>query len=175
MAGKLGMRGAIAREQIPPRRVLRRATLADAVSEILIDAVRHEELRVLWPAVEPLREPHFVVAKRLAVRLRTVLLVRRTIADVALDDDQRRAATFARREIKGAQHLSLIVGVAHVQHVPTKPQEPGGNILGEGDLGVSLDRHAIGVVDPAQLVETEMPSEGRSLAGNPLHHAAVAA
>ena len=69
--------------QLPPAR-------ADAVREVLDDAVRNQELRVLGPAVEPLRGANLLLAERLAVRRGRVLHVRRPVADVAVDDDQRR-------------------------------------------------------------------------------------
>ena len=60
--------------------------------EVLAHAVGHEELRVLGPAVGALGQPDLLVAERLAVRGGGVLLVRRAVADVAVDDDQRRPA-----------------------------------------------------------------------------------
>ena len=66
--------------------------LADPGGEVLVDAVGDEELGVLGPAVGALGLPHLLVAERLAVGGRGVLLVRRAVADVAVDDDQGRAA-----------------------------------------------------------------------------------
>ena len=68
------------------------AARADAGGEVLADAVGHEELRVLRPAVGALGELDFLVAQRLAVGRGGVLLVRRAVADVAVEDDQRRPA-----------------------------------------------------------------------------------
>ena len=62
---------------------------ADPVGEVLVDAVGDQELGVLGPAVGALRLAHLLLAERLAVRLGRVLLVRRPVADVAVDDDQR--------------------------------------------------------------------------------------
>ena len=67
-----------------------RGRAADAVAEMVVDAVRHQELRILGPAVEALGEAHFLLAERIAVRGGGVLLVRRAVADDAVDDDQRR-------------------------------------------------------------------------------------
>ena len=63
---------------------------ADARLEMLAHAVGNEELRVLGPAVVALGQPDLLLAQRLAVRRAGVLLVRRAIGDVAVDDDQRR-------------------------------------------------------------------------------------
>src|SRR5215216_3819833 len=65
------------------------STLADAPGEMLVDAIRDQELRVLGPAVGALGLANLVLAERLAMRLGRVLLVRRAVADVAVDDDQR--------------------------------------------------------------------------------------
>jgi hypothetical protein len=56
---------------------------------VFVDAVRHEELGVLGPAQEPLGRLDPFRTERLAVGLRGVL-DRRAVADVAVDDDQRR-------------------------------------------------------------------------------------
>ena len=63
----------------------------DAGGEVLAHAVRHQELRVLGPAVGALDEADLVVTQRLAMRRGGILPVRRAIADVAVEDDQRRA------------------------------------------------------------------------------------
>ena len=64
--------------------------LADAVVEMFAHAVRHEELRVFRPAIAALGQPDLFFAERLAVGGAGVVLVRRAVADVAVDDDQRR-------------------------------------------------------------------------------------
>jgi hypothetical protein len=72
-----------------PGRVGFGATFADAVLELIVDAVRHEELCVFRPAVIPLDQFHFGFAERLAVRFVGVLFVRGAVADVAIHDDER--------------------------------------------------------------------------------------
>ena len=81
--------------------------------EVLADAVGHEELGVLRPAVVPLGEPDLLLAERLAVGGAGVLLVRRAPGDVAVDDDQRRpvAACFLKVWKARVEHLQ-VVGVA---------------------------------------------------------------
>ena len=46
-----------------------------------------------------------------------------------------------------------IVGIADAQHVPAVGQEPRGDVLGEGDVGLALDGDVVVVVDPAEVVE----------------------
>ena len=57
---------------------------------MFVDAVGNEKLVVLGPAVVLLGELDLFFAERFAVGGFGVLLVRRALADVAVDDDQRR-------------------------------------------------------------------------------------
>ena len=59
--------------------------------------------------------------------------------------------------------------------VPAVAHEAGGDVLCEGDARVAFDRDVVVVVDPAEIVEPQMARERRRLAGDALHHAAVAA
>ena len=68
-------------ERLPPR--------ADARLEVFAYPLGDEELRVLGPAITALRELDFLFAQRLAVRRARILLVRRTVGDVAIDDHER--------------------------------------------------------------------------------------
>src|SRR5207247_316570 len=61
------------------------------------------------------------------------------------------------------------------QNVPSVSQEPGGNVLGEGDARVPFDGDVIVVVDPAELVETQVGGQRRRFRRNALHHAAISA
>src|SRR5207302_544500 len=78
------------------------AALADAFLEGLAHAVGNEELRVLRPAVEALGQLDLLLAERLAMRLMRALLVRRAIADVAVDDDERGAIRLLLEDREGA-------------------------------------------------------------------------
>ena len=46
---------------------------------------------------------------------------------------------------------SEVVGVGDGGDVPAVGQEAGRHVLGEGDVGVALDRHPVRVVDPAEV------------------------
>ena len=89
LGGELGVlrRGRRRRASVHCRAGLR-APRADPGGEVLAHAVGHEELRVLGPAVGALGEPDLLVAERLAVGRGGVLLVRRAVADVAVEDDE---------------------------------------------------------------------------------------
>ena len=72
------------------------AAAADALLEVVVDAVGDQELGVLGPAVELLGEPDLVLAQGLAVGAVGVLLVGSAPGDVAVDDDQGRPVVRAR-------------------------------------------------------------------------------
>ena len=93
---------AVAGEKIAPFRMLRSAARADAVGEMLVHAVRHQELRILGPAVEPLGVSDLVLAERFAMGFGRVLLVRCAVADMALDNDQRGPARSRVGEVERA-------------------------------------------------------------------------
>src|SRR5207245_2192584 len=72
-----------------PRSVGGGAPLAHAIFELIVDAVRNEELGILRPAVILLHQLDFGLTEWLAVRFIRILFVGRTIADVTIDDDER--------------------------------------------------------------------------------------
>ena len=144
--------------------------------EALAHAVGHQELRVLGPAIGALGQPHLVLAQGVAVGRGGVLLVRRAIADDAVDDDQGRPV-LGRAETSRARAATASQSLAsrHPQHVPAIGREAGRDILAEGEVGVALDGDRVVVVDPAQVGELQMAGERGRLAGDALHHVAVAA
>src|SRR5262249_39141415 len=91
------------------------------------------------------------------------------------DNDERRSAELTSRKIEGTENLLLLIRIAYVKNIPAETEEARCDVLGEGKFGMPLDRHAIGVIDPAELVKSEMAGQRRGLVGNSLHHAAVAA
>ena len=154
-------------ERLPPR--------ADARLEVFAYPLGDEELRVLGPAITALRELDFLFAQRLAVRRARILLVGRTVGDVAIDDHERGSIGRLFERLEGPlQHLE-IVGVAHPCDVPAVADEAGGDVVAVGQRRVALDGDVVVVVDPAQVRELEVPGQRGGLAGDPFHQAAVAA
>ena len=145
---------------------------ADAGCEVVVHAVGDEEVLVLGHAEEPLRRLAALDPERLAVRLRRVL-DRRAVTDVAVDEDQRRALVLGLERVERPRDRVEVVRVGDGRDVPAVRHEPGRDILGERDVGVPLDRHAVGVVDPAQVREALVRCERRRLRGDAFHHAAV--
>src|SRR5437016_11889481 len=162
-------------EELRPASSRLRTARAYAGAEMLPDAVGDEELRVLGPAVAPLAETDLVVSQRLAVRRSGVLLVRRAIADVAVHDDESGSARRLPEDLQGMLDAVDVVCVADAQDVPPVPEEPGRDVLREGDARVPLDGDVVVVVEPAEVVEAEVPCQRRRLRRHALHHAAVPA
>src|SRR5262249_44451502 len=132
-----------------------------------------QELRVLGPAITALGEAHFILAERLSVRGGSILLVRRAVTDVAVQNDECRTSLRLAEASQRLLDAFEIVGIAHPQDVPPVPQESGGDVLGEGDARVPLDGDVVVVVDPAEVIEPEVPGERGRLRSHPLHQAAV--
>ena len=78
------------------------------------------------------------------------------------------------RPERALEHLQ-IVGIADTRDVPAVADEPRGDVIAVSQRRVALDGDVIVVVDPAQVGQLEMTGERRGLAGDPFHHAAVAA
>src|SRR6266511_2177186 len=94
------------------------AARADPGLEMLADAVRHQECGVLGPAVVPLGQADLLRAERLAVGRARALLGRRAVANVAIDDDQRRASLGVLEAPEGARQHGQVVGITHTGDVP---------------------------------------------------------
>ena len=85
---------------------------ADAIREMLAHSIGHKELRVLWPAVKALGEADFFFAQRLAMGLGGVVFMRRAVADVAVQNDQRWPALGLAEHVQRVLDAPGIVGVA---------------------------------------------------------------
>src|SRR5262249_40372708 len=126
---------------------------SNSIFEVFVDAVGHQKLGILGPAVESLGETDLVVAEWFAMSFRSVLLVRSAIADMAVQDDQRRAASLLLEEPKRVLDSFGIVRVADSQNAPAIGQKTHCHIFGECNAGASFDRDVVVVVDPAKVVE----------------------
>ena len=138
-------------------------------------AIRHVELLVGVAAVKLLRQPHLVGPERLAMRLARVVPVRRTITDVAVDNDQGRPVRRMQEGVIRRRQQPQVVGIRHPQHLPAVSFKACPHVLGEGDAGGAFDRDAVVVIDPAQVGQLQMPGQRRGLAGDAFHHVAIAA
>ena len=146
---------------------------ADPVLEHGVDAVGDQEGRVLGPAVVPLGGPDLLLTEGFAVRAARVLLRRRAVRDVRVDDDQRGASDLAAERLERPREHLEVVRVGDPRDVPAVAGEPRGHVLAEREGGVPLDRDVVVVVHPAQVRQLEMARERGRLVRDPLHHAAV--
>ena len=112
---------------------------------------RHQELCVCRPAVGTFGEPDLLFPERLAVSGAGVLLVRRPVCDVAVDDDERWAVVSLFEDRKRAIEHIEVVGIAYVRDIPAVRPKPRRNVFGECQGGRAFDRDLVVVVDPAEV------------------------
>src|SRR5215510_3479733 len=174
LGGEIGeLAAVVGKERLPPR-ARGRPARADAGIELFAHPVGNEKLRVFRPAIGALGQTYLFVAQRIAVRRRRVDLVRRAVADMAVQDDQRRPAVGSVEDLERVLNSVGIVGIADAQHVPPIGHETRRHVFGEGDAGAALNAYPVVVVDPAEVVEAEMAGKRSGLRTDPFHEAAVA-
>ncbi len=151
------------------------AAAANAILKILEHAVGHQELRVFGPAIEFLYQFDFFCTERLAVGGAGVLLVRRSIANVAVYDDECGPVVGVEKLFEGASQGIEVIGVADVGSIPAVAAETGGHVFAEGPVGGAVEGDGVGVVNPAEVGQLEMSGKRSSFAADAFHHVAVAA
>ena len=102
-----------------------RPTYTDSGSKVLADAIRDEKLSILRPSIAALSQPDLIVAERLSMGFRGVLFMWRTVADVAVQDEEGRAARRLAKHQQGLLDSINVVSVADAQNVPTVTQVSG--------------------------------------------------
>src|SRR5207248_4238521 len=108
--------------------------------EMLVDAFRHEKLRVLRPVIKALGQLDLGLAQRLAMSARGILLMRRAVADMAFDNDQTGPIVDPLGDSDRFGDALAVVGVADPLHMPAIGEKPPGDILAERESGVAFDR-----------------------------------
>ena len=76
---------------------------------------------------------------------------------------------------EGPLELVEVVGVGDPGDVPAVGDEAGGDVFGERQRGVALDRDVVIVVNPAEVGELPVAGERGGLGRDAFHHVAVAA
>src|SRR5512133_321892 len=84
---KLRVLASILLKLSPPGSMQLQAARPDALLEMLAYPIRDAELSVRRPAVVTLPQPHLFLPQRFAVRRARILLGRRAVGDVAVDND----------------------------------------------------------------------------------------
>src|SRR5438477_7952855 len=166
---------AVALEERQPFRPQLLPAGTEIFREMLVDAFRHEKLRVLRPVIKALGQLDLGFAQRLAMSARGILLMRRTVADMAFDNDQTGPIVDPLGDSDRFGDALAVVGVADPLHMPAIGEKPPGDILAERESGVAFDRDVVAVVDPAEIAEPQMAGHRSRLAADAFHHAAVTA
>ena len=168
----VGEVGAVGLEALAPLR-LELLAARDRLAEVLERLVGHEERLQARVAVDLLRELDLLVAERRAVGAVRVLLVRRAGRDVGADDDQ--ARPIGDRAGVGQRLLDPVEleVLAEVLHVPAVGLVALGDVLGERERGVALDRDVVVVPERDQLAEAEVTGQRGRLGGDALLEIAV--
>src|SRR5262249_20966668 len=68
-----------------------------------------------------------------------------------------------------------IVSIRHADDIPSVSEKAPGHIFSEGDVGLAFDGDVIVVVNPAEVVELQVPRKRSCLARDALHRPAIAA
>lgn len=114
-----------------------------------------------------LGQANLVIAQWLAVSFRRVLPMRRTVADMAIQNDEGWSSLRLPENLKGAFDPIDVIGVTNAQNVPPLCQESRRDIFCERDTCVPFDRDVVVVVNPTEIVEAQVPCEGVGLPAVP--------
>ena len=175
VTSKIRMRSGPGGEPLVPLGLDSGTSLADAL-HVLTHLVRHGEMRIGIEAHDLLGRANLRLAEWVPVRLSRVDRVRRRVADVRAEDDQRRPGrlVFGGRE-RSAQSVE-VVRVVDVLDVPAVRLEARALVLGrEGERGRAVDRDVVVVVEVDERAEPEMACDRRRLRRNTFHQIAVGA
>src|SRR5262249_47682213 len=128
LGSELGILAPIVIKKSGPFAPGRSAACAHSLCKVVIDSVGNEELRFLGPSVVALGETHLFFTERFPMRGCRALLVRGTVADMAVQDDESGTALALPEDAKGVLDAIDIVGVDDAQHVPPIGQEPSRDV-----------------------------------------------
>src|SRR5947207_15858574 len=92
---------------------------SNAILEMFKHSIRNQKLCVLRPAIASLGELYFFFSQRLAVCGVFILFIGRTIADVAIHNDQRGTFLGFFESVEGLRQHFNIVCISHMNNVPS--------------------------------------------------------
>src|SRR4030095_8278834 len=95
--------------------------------------------------------------------------------DVGIQNNERGTPLRLPESVESVFDATQVVGVADPQHVPTIRQESCHDVFRERDARAALDRDVVVVVDPAEVVETQVTGQRGGFRSHALHQAAVTA
>ena len=88
--------------------------------------------------------------------------------------DESRALRLVPGILERAGDRLEVIALIDVQHLPAVGLEAGAHIFPERDLGMSVDRDVVVVVDQVDAAQPEKPRHGSSLAPDAFHQVAIA-
>src|SRR5262249_54098246 len=135
------------------------AARAHTGGKMFVDARGHKKLCIFRPAVEVLSEADLLLTERLAVRRSSVLSMRRSVANVAIQHAERGAILGLAKDAEGGRATREAVGGADAQHVPAVSQKARLDVLGKGETRFPLDGDVVVVVDPAEVIEAQVTGQ----------------
>ena len=92
-----------------------------------------------------------IFAERLAMRRRSVLFLWRTIADMAMHDDQGWPGGLFIETLECELKGFRVIRIAHTKDIPAVGQESRAHVLAEGKPRRTFDGNRVAVVDPAEI------------------------
>src|ERR1700751_3179459 len=159
IVGQFGIFNRVRGEHISPLAARFRTARTDARHEMLPNSTRHQKLCARGPPVAAFGKTDLIVAERLAMSLRGILLVRRTVTDVAVEDDEGWGVRCSLEDLQSDLNSVDVIGITDPQNVPAVTLEPGSNVLSESNPRISLDCNVVVIVDPAEVAQTKMARE----------------
>src|SRR5262249_28109890 len=155
----VGKLGSIRSKEFCPFLPRLRTARSDTSGKVFVDAIRNKKLRIFRPAIGALTQADFIVSKGLAMCRGSVLLVRRTVTYMAVQNDERRAVFRFSKSLESMINPLEVVGVAYTQNVPVVGQKSRLHILRESDARLTLNGDMIVVVNPGEIIEPQMAGQ----------------
>src|ERR1700704_1404896 len=138
----------VSREELSPTAVGLRAARANSGGEMFAHAVGNQELGVFGPSVVAFGEANLLLTQRLAMSGGGILLMRRAVTDMAVENDESWEPLGLAKGVESLLDPVYVIGVAHAQDVPAITHESRSDVLRKGDARVAFDRDVVVVVDP---------------------------
>src|ERR1700677_3098130 len=107
--------------------------------------------------------------------LGTILSMGRTVANMAIHNNEGGPAFRLLEDIKRMLDALEVVGVTYAQNVPSIGQKAPGDIFGESNTGVAFDGDVVVVVNPTEVIEAQMGGDRGRFGGDAFHHTTIAA
>jgi len=139
-----------------------------------VNTIGDEKLRIFRPAIVLLCEFDFGFAERLAVGFVGILLVRRAVADVAVNHNERRFVAVCEEVFVSARQLQQIIGISNARHVPAIADETGHGVVAVRPACRTVQGHAIVVVNPAKISKLKMTGQRGRFSRYAFHQVPIA-